>query len=149
MRCLRKILLISGCVIIVYSLSIALDNENLSIHPFLQSEKYCMDCHSKDNKYITETGAICSQFCVTCHKAMNNHHSINIKVPEKLPDDFVLTGKKKLTCVTCHNIKNRRFDKVAWKAESLFEKVFKGEKKYKTYYLVKKNNEGQLCKTCH
>jgi hypothetical protein len=149
---MRKIFLLSGCIIciiVIYSLCIALDNENLTIHPFLQSETYCMDCHSKDKKHQTETGAVCSQMCMTCHKDMDNHHAINLKISEKLPSEFMLSSKKRVACITCHNIHNIRFDEVSWKAESLYEKVFKDEKKYKTYYLVKRNNEGQLCKTCH
>jgi hypothetical protein len=146
----RKIFLLSGCIIIIYSFCSALDNESLTIHPFLQSGTYCMDCHAKDNKIkITDTSPVCSQYCVTCHKSMENHHAINIKIKEQLPDEFVLTAKKRVACFTCHNIKSNRLDTSSWKAESLYEKVFKGEKKYKTYFLIKKNNEGQLCKTCH
>ncbi len=147
---MRKIFFVSGFILIIYSLGRTLDNESLTIHPFLQSENYCVDCHAMEKNYMKRGPALaCTPFCLTCHKEIKNHHVLNIKITETLPEGFILTERKKLICITCHNLNNKRFDNTSWKAESLYEKVFKGEKKYKTYYLVKKNNEGQLCKTCH
>ena len=127
------------------------DNESLPIHPFLQNIDYCMPCHnsSKEKRLLQDTSLACSQCCLSCHNPANIHHPINIKISERLPDNFLLTPKKRLTCITCHNLNHDRFDSSSWKSESLYENMFKGSSKYKTYFLVQKNNNGQLCKTCH
>jgi hypothetical protein len=128
---------------------IASDNESLKIHPFTQSTAYCSNCHLKNDKKIINTKIICSQLCLTCHNEMENHHIINVKIVGKLQEDFNLTEKKRLTCISCHSLNSTRFDNSSWKAQSLYEKAFTGKSQYKTYYLIKKNNDGQLCKTCH
>ena len=63
--------------------------------------------------------------------------------------NFRLSENKKIACITCHDLNNKRYDKTSWKSESLYDRVFSKPTKYKTYYLVIKNNEGQLCITCH
>jgi hypothetical protein len=141
--------LVCGILIIICILQ-ALSNDAINIHPFIQSKDYCVKCHAKDKKNLISDPAIaCAPLCLSCHKDIKNHHSVNVKIVEKLPEEFNLTKKNRLTCITCHNVKIMRFDNSSWKSESLYEKVFKGTTKHKTYFLVIKNNEGQLCKKCH
>ena len=149
MRPLGKIVILSAIIFSIYILALAFDNDSLKIHPFIQSTASCMQCHSKNDKKIINPVITCSQFCLSCHKNIKNHHSIDVKINGKLREEFKLTAKKRLTCTTCHNLNNNRFDTTSWKAESLYEKAFSGKSQYKTYYLIKKNNNGQLCKTCH
>lgn len=149
MRFMGKIIILFSGILTIYILAIAFDNESLKIHPFTQSTTNCLRCHLKNDKKIKDTNIICAELCLTCHKEMKNHHIINVKIVEKLPGELKLTEKKRLTCISCHNLNNMRLDKSSWKAESLFDKAFTGTSQYKTYYLIKKNNDGQLCKTCH
>lgn len=124
--------------------------DSSDIHPFIRSGNYCIKCHVKDKRARTADPSLaCAEFCLSCHRDVSNHHSINVKILEKLPDGFNLAGSSRLTCTTCHNLKTVRFDTSSWKSESLYEKVFKGSSTYKTYFLVVKNNDGQLCKNCH
>jgi hypothetical protein len=144
-----KIIILFSVIFSIYIFAIAFDIESIKIHPFIQSTTSCLQCHSKNDKKIINTTVTCSQFCLSCHKDNKNHHAINVKLREKLPEEFKLTDKNRLTCITCHNLNNNRFDNSSWKAESLYEKAFSGKSQYKTYYLIKKNSSGQLCKTCH
>lgn len=120
-------------------------------HPFLSSDASCVECHrlKKIQVSANDTGNACSFLCLTCHKDIGNHHAINVRVKEEIPGQLILTSKKKLACITCHRLKNNRYDTSSWKAESLYENLFKSKKTYKTYYLAVKNNDGQLCKMCH
>jgi hypothetical protein len=144
----KKVILLSG-ILSIYILATAFDNESLEIHPFIQSTTYCTHCHAKNDKKIPDLNRTCAELCFTCHKEIKNHHAINIKIAEKVPGELRLTEKKRLSCITCHSLNNSRFDNSSWKAESLYEKAFAGKAQYKTYFLIKKNNDGQLCKTCH
>jgi hypothetical protein len=151
MRLWQKILFFLIGISVMAVFAAAFDNETLKIHPFVKDANNCATCHNKINKNIklSDPALACAPQCLTCHKEMKNHHAINNKIIEKLPEEFILTGKKRLTCITCHNLKENRFDSKSWKAESLYEKIFSGTPRYKTYFLIKKNNNGQLCKTCH
>jgi hypothetical protein len=144
----KRILLLSG-ILSIYILSTAFDNKSLEIHPFIQSTAYCTPCHSKNDKKIIDRNKTCAELCFTCHKEIKNHHVINVKMAETHPGELRLTEKKRITCITCHSLDNSRFDNSSWRAESLYEKAFAGKSQYKTYFLIKKNNDGQLCKTCH
>jgi hypothetical protein len=147
-RIIIAILLLCG-ILSIYILATAFDNESLKIHPFIQSPASCAQCHLKNDKKIIDPGITCGELCFTCHKDMKDHHAINIKMADKIPGELRLTEKKRLSCTTCHNPGNARFDSSSWKAQSLYERTFGGKSQYKTYFLIKKNNDGQLCKTCH
>jgi ribosomal protein L37AE/L43A len=62
---------------------------------------------------------------------------------------FRLTKHKRLACITCHNLTHKRFDTESWRAQSLYESMFKKQKQYKTFYLEINNRKGKLCKQCH
>lgn len=146
----RGIILILFCIMLAaYLFATADNNGSLKIHPFTQSAAYCTSCHSKNDKKIINPNITCSELCLTCHKDINNHHKIDVRINKKLHEKFILTKKKRLTCITCHRLDNVRFDTSSWKAESLYEKVFAGKSQYKTYFLIKRNNDGSLCKICH
>jgi hypothetical protein len=149
MRRMGLTVLLSCFIITAYIFATAFDNESLKIHPFVQSASNCTQCHSKNDRKISDPATPCSELCFTCHYDMKNHHAINVKVSGKTPEELRLTGKKRLSCNTCHRPDSARFDSSSWKAESLYEKAFGGKSQYKTYFLIKKNNDGQLCKTCH
>ncbi len=60
-----------------------------------------------------------------------------------------LTAEMKIACFTCHDMSQPRYDGVRWKATSLFDRLFRNESQYHTYFLVMRNSQGQLCLTCH
>lgn len=145
-----KNFLILTAFLVFFSLSIVKGDE-ANPHPFIAGERACIECHRYKKIDVTfeNTENACSYMCVSCHKDMDRHHAINVRVTEDVSDNLVLTSRKKLACVTCHRLKTKRYDSESWKAESLYENVFHSKKMYKTYYLVTRNNEGQLCKMCH
>ncbi|MBN2041447.1 MAG: hypothetical protein JW864_15515 [Spirochaetes bacterium] len=140
------------CFLMTGYYTIAGNNDSTTeIHRLTELNKLCKDCHKKTDIHVTVDNPpdACAFLCISCHGEIGNHHSINIKMNEKLPDSINLTSKKRLTCRTCHNITLKRYGDKSWKAESMFEKIFKSKDKYKTYFLIKNNSNGQLCKTCH
>ncbi len=139
------------CGICIYGLMALVDDDAARIHPFIHSDKTCIECHNKVSvkAQMNNTSYICSQQCQVCHTDNSSHHQINVKMGEKLSENIILSSKKRMMCVTCHDPGRARYDNSVWKAESLYEKVFGSGGKFKTYFLIKKNNEGQLCKICH
>ncbi len=148
MRRIGIIILLCG-IPAIYIFAAVFDNETLKVHPFVQSASYCTKCHSRNDRKISDQTRPCADFCYTCHQNIKNHHAVDVKITEKRPGELRLTDKKRLTCVTCHSPENARFDGSSWKAESLYERTFGAKSRYKTYFLIKQNNDGQLCKTCH
>jgi len=128
----------------------AVDRETLKIKPFVKDSKYCIECHKNDIAGLqSRLISPCDPMCLKCHTNMKSHHKTGMRMNGKIDKKFMLSSGKKLACVTCHNLKRQRFDKVSWKAQSLYEKMFKEKEKYSTYYLVIRNNKGALCKKCH
>jgi hypothetical protein len=80
---------------------------------------------------------------------MTEHHSIDNPVTKSPRLPLRLTQDQKSACFTCHDLANRRYDTVRWRAESLFGRMFRSQTQYKTYYLVTRNDRGQLCLACH
>lgn len=112
----------------------------------------CASCH-KDNasRWESSQHRPCTPYCVNCHTKteMSRHHHVGIELP-RVPDEVLkLTADMKLACFTCHDLSRPRYDSVRWKASSLYDRIFRSEKRYKTYFLSKRNDEGQLCLTCH
>jgi len=121
--------------------------------PFIVSSQGCMECHTKEEaiSFKNRTTESCSVFCASCHEQtldLEAHHKVSQRMTTKIPRGIRLLNNR-VTCFTCHDLKSKRFDNSSWKAESLYESLFDSKEIYKTYFLIKKNNEGQLCKTCH
>jgi cytochrome c551/c552 len=118
--------------------------------PFVQSSESCRECHTPDQVSVFQgnTTKSCSVFCTTCHLDLGAHHEVNLFLPEK-PRATIKLLNNKIACFTCHDLTKKRTDKASWKAESLFERMFQSKPVYPTYFLIMKNNEGQLCKQCH
>jgi hypothetical protein len=129
------------------------DRETLKVMPFLTSFDACKKCHREFEfaSKISDPARSCDIFCLTCHKdiTQNNHHPSGIKIIGGIDYKFNLSGSEKLACFTCHDLHVGRFDSKSWMAQSLFDSMFKKQKQYNTYYLVIKNDGGQLCQKCH
>lgn len=145
----RKIIFIAGGLLL-FCLYLAA-SDDADPHPFAGSSACFVECHKAQKIQVTVTDPYnaCSYMCLECHKDMDRHHAVNVRLKGKVSGELVLTSKKRLACITCHRPGNRRFDNISWKAESLYENIFSSKKKHKTYYLVTRNNDGQLCKMCH
>ena len=142
----------AALLIVVWSLaSLSQIDETAKIMPFVHDSSSCKSCHASAEQaaWLNEPAKSCSTFCVTCHKEMGPHHSVGSTIETRNPAQFALTSKKTLACITCHDLKISRFDSKPWKSESLFGSIFQRGAAYKTFYLVERNNRGQLCRQCH
>ncbi len=131
------------------------DSETVKIMPFVESASHCRKCHSdkKSAGLLINPALSCDINCMTCHgkkkEVMEKHHAVKVRLSFKTKFQFRLSVHNRMMCITCHNLNGKRFDSVSWKSESLFEKMFKGKSRYKTFYLVMRNNKGTLCVQCH
>lgn len=128
----------------------AYDDSTKKDMPFVTTASYCLDCHTREEarSFRNSTAQSCSVFCSTCHNNLGPHHEIDRYVTGDIPQGIILQNEK-IACFTCHDLRNSRQDNVSWKAESLYERMFHRKEIYSTYFLVERNNEGQLCKKCH
>jgi hypothetical protein len=142
------LLLVAGFMILTDIM--AYDDSTIKDMPFVTTAKYCLECHSREEAllYRNRTVQSCSVYCSTCHKDLGAHHETDLFLTGKVADGIELLNNK-IACFTCHNLKNKRQDSESWKAESLFEKLFQPKTIYPTYFLIERNNKGQLCKKCH
>jgi len=112
----------------------------------------CVSCHQdSEQRWKSNQYRPCSPYCFSCHKRteMDRHHPVGVLL-ESVPDAAVLvTADKKNACFTCHDLSRPRYDSVRWKSASLFDRLFREESRYKTYFLAMRNDQGQLCQTCH
>jgi len=118
----------------------------------LKDASACTACHQDAQKrWTTHRARPCTPYCLTCHTqaAMAQHHSVDVPLLKSLPTPLPLTKEQRMGCSTCHDLSRAREDLVPWKAESLFDRMFRKQRRYKTYFLVQRNERGQLCRTCH
>ncbi|HJW72963.1 MAG TPA: hypothetical protein VJ486_08900 [Geothrix sp.] len=122
-------------------------------HAALASAAACAGCHAAEAQPLWEAHphTPCTQACLTCHGKddMARHHPVGHPVTKPPRMALRLTRDGKSACFTCHDLSNRRYDAVRWKAESLFSRIFHRETRHKTYYLATRNDRGQLCLACH
>jgi predicted CXXCH cytochrome family protein len=129
------------------------DTEPLVIMPFISNPgAACQGCHHPEgtNTQTDPLARACSDFCLKCHqKVVEGHHTIHSTIDAKLPPVFRLNSKGETACITCHDLSRPRYDSAPWKSTSLFSSMFRRSGRYNTYFLVQKNNAGQLCRHCH
>lgn len=113
----------------------------------------CAACHKDDAavRYGADRMQPCAGYCGTCHapKEMGRHHSIGSRLERTKQVPLRLDGQGRTTCATCHQLGRPRYDARPWKAESLFDRLFRRQDRHKTYLLAVRNDRGQLCKACH
>ena len=122
-------------------------------HATLSSSAACVSCHAVDAqaRWEAHRGRPCDPYCLTCHSKedMAKHHPVGNAVSKAPRIPLRLTAERKSACFTCHDVSTPRHDSVRWKAESLYGRWFRKNKLHKTYYLVTRNDRGQLCLACH
>lgn len=113
----------------------------------------CAPCHQDAvQRWATSQYRPCTPYCLSCHAMrldLERHHPVGVSLPMVPPPAIRLTADKKNACFTCHDMSRPRYDSVRWKSTSLFDRLFRKESRYKTYFLLMRNDEGQLCQNCH
>jgi hypothetical protein len=141
-------------MVLVATLSLAgQEPADMPGHGALKDATACQTCHKEDGqgRWAMHRGRPCTPYCLTCHaKAdMAQHHSVDVPLRKALPAPLPLTKEQRMACFTCHDLSRAREDGIPWKAESLFDRLFRKQRRYKTFFLVQRNERGQLCRICH
>jgi len=142
-----------ACLLSIIALSaidLGFDKETLSIKPYLSDPSSCLSCHTEaDKPMLHDTALSCDALCLTCHADFTaSHHPIGIRNRHADPS-LVLTKYGRIGCRTCHDLHVKRFDTRPWKSETLYQRIFNRQDRYKTYFLFKQNTNGELCRQCH
>jgi len=127
------------------------DHEAVKAMPLAARTQECLACHAgeKERDKLANPAHACDAHCLRCHKDMEKHHPVGPEVEEKDKVSLPLLGTNKVACISCHDLKSAQTDTRSLKAQSLFGRLFQGQKIYKTYYLRINNSDGSLCKACH
>jgi hypothetical protein len=126
-------------------------DDTAQIMPFTRDPAPCLQCHSTTDSAAParDPAKACDAFCLTCHEDTKQHHKVGIQPPGGRPATLQLNSRHEVVCTTCHDLTGRRFDDSPWKYQSLYQRAFRKSHHYRTYYLVLRNDKGQLCRTCH
>jgi hypothetical protein len=147
------LIIISSFFMRLYSLGP--HSDTVKIMPFVKSASYCIKCHSdkKSARLLLNPALSCDTYCMTCHRTKkeinDKHHAVKVRLNFKPKFAFRLSVNNRIMCITCHDLNGKRYDSISWKSESLYERLFKKKSRFKTFYLVMRNNEGKLCSMCH
>lgn len=121
-------------------------------HGAAAPQSACASCHADAGKRWQEHGSgPCTPYCSGCHKGeqLARHHAVGVALEGEPEGGLRLTGAGRIACFTCHDLSRSRYDGERWKAASLYERMFRAQPRYKTYFLVQRNDNGQLCLNCH
>ncbi len=143
---------ITGLLGLMVTLSVATPEvEDARTTGCLQQAPSCVACHEDGEKrWASNRYWACTPYCMTCHREqMVRHHKIGIILPKAPENGLRLAVGMRNACFTCHDLSRPRYDTVRWKATSLFDRLFRNEDRYKTYFLTQRNDHGQLCLSCH
>jgi predicted CXXCH cytochrome family protein len=115
------------------------------------NEEACLKCHdaAAAAEIWSRLTKPCSEMCATCHTFPERHHAVGVPISRRVQSPLLLTKNATNACVTCHDVTRPRFERSAWVSQSLFERVARRSIENKTFYLVMRNDRGQLCRTCH
>ncbi|MBI4913882.1 MAG: hypothetical protein HY823_14200 [Acidobacteria bacterium] len=117
------------------------------------SQEACRPCHPSGPSPLQGSRALrpCSPYCRSCHfkDQTGQHHPIGVNLRKPPGDSRLLVPAGRLECATCHDLGTPRRDRGRWKSESLFDRWFRRQKDYPTYFLALRNDRGQLCLACH
>lgn len=113
----------------------------------------CAPCHKdSEQRWAAREYRPCTPYCMSCHGKradITRHHPVGVLLPTEPDPALKLTSDKRNACFTCHDLSRPRYDSVRWKSASLFDRLFREEPRYKTYFLLMRNDRGQLCQNCH
>ncbi|GAB4265624.1 MAG: hypothetical protein Kow0092_18090 [Deferrisomatales bacterium] len=92
--------------------------------------------------------------CLECHrdKDLSALHPVDIRPGAQVPDDLPLDDHGTITCATCHDPHGPYEADEPYVAQALSRRLLSlltGRRRYRTFYLRRRNDEGQLCLACH
>ncbi len=92
--------------------------------------------------------------CLDCHleKDLSSLHPVDIRPEGRVPEGLPLDSQGTVTCATCHDPHASPTADEPYVAESIGSRLLSaltGRKRYPTFFLRRRNNEGQLCLACH
>lgn len=111
----------------------------------------CARCHAADPAaaLAPRLARPCVALCASCHELRGGHHPVGVALSPGSRPPLLLTDDGRTTCCTCHDVTRPRVDGVAWASRSLFDRLARRVRESRTYYLVERNDRGQLCRACH
>lgn len=126
-------------------------------HGLLSDPERCLRCHQEVPEPGDRTVKLrrdVVSLCLECHreKELSALHPVDIRPGTQVPPDLPLDEQGTITCATCHDPHGTFEADEPYVAESLSRRLvslFTGRRKYRTFYLRRPNDKGQLCLTCH
>lgn len=126
-------------------------------HAFGSDRRRCASCHGevpRKGAKIRVTRDVVS-LCLDCHfeKDLSALHPVDVRPGAKVPGDLPLDERGAITCATCHDLHGSARSGQPYVAQPLYEKLLsvfsRGDRRYSTFYLRRRNDKGQLCLGCH
>lgn len=121
-------------------------------HDQSRTVERCVQCHAIGDPRRSPPTARggCDAQCIECHAADTvSHHPVGAVIPPLRSPDLARSSEGRIACRTCHDLARPALDSVPWRAQSLFDAVFRRQPHYPTYYLAVRNQRGRLCQSCH
>ncbi|MHB8767168.1 MAG: multiheme c-type cytochrome [Deferrisomatales bacterium] len=128
-------------------------------HGFLSQPGQCTRCHVEAPKPGTPRAPLrfrkdVVSLCLECHgdKDLSALHPVDIRPGFRVPRGLPLDEQGAITCATCHDPHGPASAPVAYVAESLSGRLLSlltRKRQYRTFYLRRPNDRGQLCLGCH
>lgn len=145
-----------GGVLLTLAAGAAMPRGGQDPHAFLRDRRHCLDCHAE----VPRRGATLRfkkdvvTLCLDCHreKDLSALHPVDVRPGSKVPRDLPLDDRGAITCATCHNPHRPAEGTEPYVAQPLYERLLSalgGDRQYRTFYLRRRNDEGQLCLGCH
>lgn len=145
-----------ACLVAVWAgVSTAAENP----HKVFADRGRCTECHEGvPRKDAPRAGLRLKKdivaLCLGCHrdKDVSALHPVDIRPGPQGPRDLPLDERGAITCATCHNVHGPFEADAPFVAEALSKRllsVFQTKKKYRTFFLRRRNDNGQLCLGCH
>jgi hypothetical protein len=128
-------------------------------HSFLSEVGECLRCHVDVPSKKRPAAPLrfrkdLVSLCLDCHleKDLSALHPVDIRPGVRVPEDLPLDEYGTMTCVTCHDPHAPYETDEPHVAESLSRRLLSlltPGKKHRTFYLRRRNDQGQLCLACH
>lgn len=142
-----------GTVLLATITALTLSAQEMLGHGSLAEPSACVACHKEDGqaRWTNQRWRACTPFCLSCHSPADTaqHHPVGKALRKPLTVPLPLGPGEVMACRTCHDLSRAREDSVRWRAESLYGRLFRRQSRHKTYFLVQRNDRGQLCLACH
>ncbi len=126
------------------------------IHAFSSDPNQCGRCHvdSGNGTDPTTFRKDIVSLCLECHgdKDLSRLHPVDIRPGLQVPPDLPLDEHGTITCATCHDVHGASEADQPHVAQALGRRLlslFTGQTKHRTFFLRRRNDEGQLCLGCH